>query len=74
MPDSLQSYVAAEIRAQLARRRVTQSELAAAVGVSNAWVSVRLSGKQAIDLNDLESIAAAIDVPVYDLLPERAAA
>lgn len=74
MPDTLQAYVAAEIRAQLARRQVTQSDLASAVGRSDAWVSYRLSGKQAIDLNDLEQIAAALDVPIYKLLPEKTAA
>lgn len=74
MADSLQSYVAAEIRAEMARRRVSQVDLASALGRSNAWVSVRLSGKQAIDLNDLEQMADALDVPADRLLPAKAAA
>jgi transcriptional regulator with XRE-family HTH domain len=74
MPDSLQTYVAAEIRAEMARRRITGQQLAGALGRSNAWISVRLAGKQAIDLNDLERIADALDVSADQLLPARSAA
>ncbi len=73
MPYNLQGYVAGEIRAMMARQQVTQSELASVVGQSEAWVSYRLNGKVAIDLNDLERIAAALDVPVDQLFPVRAA-
>lgn len=55
----------------MARHRVTGQHLAKALGVSNAWVSYRINGKQAIDLNDLERIAAVLDVHVQDLLPNR---
>jgi transcriptional regulator with XRE-family HTH domain len=61
--------VAEEIRAMMARRRVSGAALAAELGVSPAWVSYRLSGKQAIDLNDLERIAAVLQAEVSDLLP-----
>lgn len=55
----------------MARRRITGQQLARTLGVSNAWVSYRLNGKQAIDLNDLERIAAVLEVDVQDLLPDR---
>jgi len=68
---SLSGRVAEEIRALMARRRVRQSNLARQLNVSEQWVSARLLGKQPIDLNDLERIAAALQVDVVDLLPPR---
>lgn len=66
---SLSERVAEEIRAQMARKRMTGATLAKALKVSPAWISYRLSGKQAIDLNDLEAIAEALDVAVAELFP-----
>jgi transcriptional regulator with XRE-family HTH domain len=63
--------VAEEIRAMMARRRMTGAGLARTLGVSEAWVSYRLSGKQAIDLNDLERIADVLGVAPQDLLPPQ---
>src|SRR6266536_466589 len=54
---SLSERVAEEIRVVLARRRIRQSQLARKLGVSEQWISVRLLGKQPIDLDDLERIA-----------------
>ena len=67
--ESLSVRVAEEIRAMLARRRVSGRELARRLDVSSPWVSYRLTGNQEIGLDDLERIAAALDVPVTDLLP-----
>jgi DNA-binding Xre family transcriptional regulator len=69
---TLSGYVAAEIRAVLARRRVTGRDLAAQLQVSRSWVSYRLTGTTAIDLNDLERIAKALGVEIIDLLPRPA--
>jgi transcriptional regulator with XRE-family HTH domain len=66
---SLSDRVAEEIRVVLARRRVRQSQLARELGVSEQWISVRLLGKQPIDLNDLARIAEALGVQVTDLIP-----
>jgi transcriptional regulator with XRE-family HTH domain len=66
---SLSERVAEEIRVVMLRRRITGAQLAARLNVSPAWVSYRLSGKQAIDLNDLDSIARILDVSVQALLP-----
>lgn len=67
---SLTERVAEEVRAMMGRRRISGARLARELGVSDAWVSYRLSGKQPIDLNDLENIARALGVPVISLLPE----
>src|SRR5690606_30195369 len=61
--------VAEEIRALLARRRMSGRELARQLGVSPSWVSYRLTGTQPIDLNDLDAIARVLDVGTVDLLP-----
>ena len=66
---TLSVRVAEEVRAWMGRRRMTGATLAAALGVSAAWVSYRLRGKQEIGLDDLQRIAAALDVSVADLLP-----
>jgi transcriptional regulator with XRE-family HTH domain len=67
--DTLSARVAEEIRAMLGRKRVTGRELSRRLSVSQPWVSQRLTGHQEIGLNDLERIAAALDVEVADLLP-----
>lgn len=61
--------VAEEIRALLARRRMSGRELARHLGVSPSWVSYRLTGTQPIDLNDLDTIARVLQVEIVDLLP-----
>jgi len=55
----------------LARRRISGRQLAEKMGVSRSWISYRLTGSQEIGLNDLERIADALGVDVFDLLPAR---
>jgi len=66
---TLTERVAEEIRALMGRRRVSGAALARSLGRSEAWISYRLSGKQTIDLHDLEAIAAALGVAPVELLP-----
>ena len=68
---SLAQRVAAEIRAEMARQLLTQSELARRLGVIEMWLSRRLRGRQPLDLDELERIASVINVPVPELI-ERA--
>lgn len=74
-PSTLAGSVAAEVRAQLARRQFTGTALAAAINRSEMYVSRRLRGDVPFDLVDLEQIAQFLGLPVADLLPapERAA-
>lgn len=66
--------VATEIRAVMARKRVTQTELAALINMKVATLRRRLDGDTEISVNDLAAIAAALDVPVAELIPaERVA-
>jgi transcriptional regulator with XRE-family HTH domain len=63
--------VAMEIRVAMTRADVRQSDLARRIGKTEQWLSVRLRGKQAIDLNDLALIAQGLEVNPLDLLPSR---
>lgn len=69
---SLRNGVAEEVRALLARKRMTGDKLAAAIDRSPMYVSRRLRGEVPFDLDDLERIAAALDVIVLRLLPREA--
>lgn len=66
---TLSELVAEEIRALMARRRMSGRQLAAKLGVSPSWVSYRLTGTQPIDVNDMHRMAGALDVGIHDLLP-----
>lgn len=66
---TLTQLVATEIRVQMARSDVRQSQLAREIGKTEQWLSVRLRGRQPIDLNDLMLIAKALDVGIHQLLP-----
>ena len=65
----LSDAVAKEVKVLLVRRDMKQGDLAAKMGVGEMWLSRRLRGAQPIDLNDLQLIAEALDVPAGDLLP-----
>jgi transcriptional regulator with XRE-family HTH domain len=71
-PQTLTEQVAALIRVELAYQGMRQSQLARKIGVTEQWLSVRVRGIQPIDLNDLATIAAGLEVPVTRLLPETA--
>ncbi|MEU5939376.1 helix-turn-helix transcriptional regulator [Micromonospora sp. NPDC047548] len=66
---TLSDAVAEEIRVLLTRRKWSQRRLAQELNVSPAWLNYRLTGVQAIDLNDLQRIADVLQVSVAALLP-----
>lgn len=74
---SLTSVVAANIRAELARRGMTGSELAAAIDRTPFYVGRRIGRQQrasiAIDVDDLERIASALGVSPEFLLTRTGA-
>lgn len=71
---TLTQLVATEIKVQMARADVRQSQLAREIGKTEQWLSVRLRGRQPIDLNDMHLIAHALGVGVHELLPPPEAA
>lgn len=68
----LREGVAEEIRVLLARKRMSGSALAHEIGQSQSYVSRRLNGSTAFDLDDLEQIARVLEVSVTALLPKMA--
>lgn len=67
----MRAAVAEEIRALLARRRISASELARRMDVTQPYISRRLTGDTALDLDDLERIANVLGVQVLDLFPDE---
>jgi transcriptional regulator with XRE-family HTH domain len=67
-PMSLREATAEEIRALLARRRKSHNWLAAQIRHSAAYLSRRMTGDTAFDLDDLERIAAALGVSAADII------
>ena len=65
--------VATNIRIELARQNLNQTALARKLGRHQQWVQRRLSGETKITVQDITSIADALDVSVVDLLPTKAA-
>ncbi len=71
---TLSDLIAEEIRVALTRQRMSQRQFAAKLGVSPAWLNYRLTGAQEIGVNDLNKIARALDMTVFDLMPSAEAA
>lgn len=61
--------VANEVRAELARQRKTQQELATTLGVNAHTAARRIRGEVPFDVVELEVIAAWLGVPVAQLWP-----
>jgi len=73
MDTPLREVVASELRAILARKRISAAELARRVGWSQSYMARRVDGRAAMDVDDLEAVAKALDVPVRALLPNEPA-
>lgn len=69
MTSSLPSRVAAEIRAELGRQRLSQAELARRLGKTEMYMSRRLADGSSLDLGDLLAIADVLGCHVETLLP-----
>lgn len=59
----------ANVRAEMARKKISQTRLAEHLGISQTSVAARLNGRIAFDINELHTIAAYLDVPLTALLP-----
>jgi transcriptional regulator with XRE-family HTH domain len=70
---SLAQLVAAEIRAEMGRQRLSQRALARSLDRPDVWLMRRLRGDQALDLEELELIAKALKM-APETLVERAVA
>lgn len=60
--------VASNVRAEMARRRITQRDVATALGIAHSAVSHRLTGRTTFDVNELAVIAGLLGVEVAHLV------
>lgn len=75
MPAPLSDLVAGQVRAEMARARVSAVQLGAKIGKPARYISRRLTGDVPFDTEDLALISEALGVDVLDLMraPVRAA-
>lgn len=61
--------VADTVRAEMARRRYTQRDLATLLGMSQSSLNRRMTGAQPWDVEELTAVARLFEMDVRDLLP-----
>ena len=64
----LRGAVAATVRAEMARRHLTQSDVADAIGVPRTGVSRRLTGQTPFDVDELAALADLFDMTPGDIM------
>lgn len=64
----LKEHIAGEIRAEMARRRLNQTEMAQRLGMSQAAFSRHLNGVVPMTVDFIEGVAHELDVPVSRLI------
>ena len=72
--DSLAERVAAEIRAEFARRRRSGADYARHIGVTDKTVYARLTGERGYDLDELEAVCAWLGVDPAEIVARAYAA
>lgn len=68
MPLTHNDRVASEVRAEMARQRKSQRWVAEQMGVSQVYLSRRLSGRVDLGITDVERIAAVLAIPFDRLM------
>ncbi len=63
--------VAGEVRAAMARHRVTQAALAKRIGISRTVLSERLNAQRPFDVDQLMAISAVLGVNLLTFFPEQ---
>lgn len=73
MDVTAQQQVAAEVRAQLARKRLSGRSAALELGWTQPYISRRLTGEVPFDVNDLAALAALLEIPMtaFFEVPDR---
>lgn len=68
MEPTLSEQVAANLRAELARRHISQETFAEMAGISRSSLNQRLTGRTVLDLAELEKYAGLLQVDPVKLL------
>jgi transcriptional regulator with XRE-family HTH domain len=69
-----QTNVAANVRAELARKRISQTKVADHLGVSRQNIAQRLNGRVDFRVSELVAIASLLGIPVTALLSDTVGA
>lgn len=69
LPAGLDRAVAEELRALMARRRITVASVAKDLGWGQMYLSRRLNGQVPFSVGELIGLARSLKVPVTSLLP-----
>lgn len=67
-PGPFARAISGEIRASMARKRVSGAQLATGVGRSQSYISKRLRGDAAFSANDVEDICRVLNEDLLELL------
>lgn len=59
--------IAANVRAEMARRSISQQTIARQLGWTQAYASRRIRGRTPFDAGQLEQVAEIIGVPISEL-------
>ncbi|AYN58663.1 helix-turn-helix DNA-binding protein [Arthrobacter phage Ryan] len=70
MSESISERVAANVRAEAARAKLSQKHIAVALGLSQSSANRRWLGVTPINVDELYALADSFGVPVTTLLPD----
>jgi transcriptional regulator with XRE-family HTH domain len=74
MAQTYNETVAAEVRAEMARQRRSQADIAAGLGWTQAFLSRRLNDDVAFSTDEIERLAGALGIPLSQLVTPAQAA
>lgn len=69
--DAISTQVSSEVRAWLARRQLTQRNLASHLGISTTSLSFRMKGKTPWSIVELAQVADWLDISLAQLLGDQ---
>jgi len=70
--DSLRAQVAAEVRSELSRKKITVNKLPGLIGESQSYWSRRIGSAQvALSVDDLERLSGLLELPPWRFLTTR---
>lgn len=73
MSETVSERVAANVRAEAARLKLSQRHIADVLGISQSSANRRYLGVTPLDVEELYALAASFGMPVTHLLPDPAA-
>lgn len=68
---SVNALVGERVHQALWRRKITQTQFAPMLGVTQSALSRKMRGERAFGVDELLDISEYLDIPITDLLPKR---